>query len=85
MSMTRLQVGILILKIIERVIEHYNYHVISIKIETIQKHIENKLTTDNIKKLQLLINERRNIPVLEINFIHRKKAKELSDLYRNIS
>ena len=83
-SIISCSIGI-ILKIIERVIEHYNYHVISIKIETIQKHIENKLTTDNIKKLQLLINERRNIPVLEINFIHRKKAKELSDLYRNIS
>ena len=77
-------IGILI-KIIERFIEHYRYHVISIQIETIRKHIETQLSTKNIEELQLLINQRRNIPVLEINFVHRKKAKTLSSTYKDIT
>lgn len=73
------------LKIVERIIEHYKYHVISIKIETIQNHIETQLTPYNIAKLQDLINKRREITVLEINIIHRNKAKKYSTLYEEIS
>ncbi len=68
-------------KIVERIVEHYKYHVISIKIETIRDHIENHLTADDIEKLQLLINERRSIPVLELNLIHKKKANKYSNSY----
>ena len=46
----------IILKVIERIIEHYFYHKISIKIEAI-------------------------IPVLEINIIHKLKAKQYSSSY----
>lgn len=74
-----------VIKIIERIIEHYKYHVISIKIETIHEHIENQLTTDNIEKLQNLINKRRSIPVLEINLAHKKRANKYSDSYEQIS
>lgn len=73
------------LKLTERIVEHKKYYDISIKIDAIQYHIENHLTTDDIVKLQALIDERRNIPVLEINLIHRKKAKKFSSSYEETS
>ena len=71
----------IILKVIERIIEHYFYHKISIKIEAIQNHAERELTVETVKELQELINERRKIPVLEINIIHKLKAKQYSSSY----
>ena len=71
----------IILKVIERIIEHYFYHKISIKIEAIQNHAERELTVETVKELQELINERREIPVLEINIIHKLKAKQYSSSY----
>lgn len=71
----------IILKVIERIIEHYSYHKISIKIEAIQNHAERELTDETVKELQELINERREIPVLEINIIHKLKAKQYSSSY----
>lgn len=84
LSIIACSIGIII-KTAERIIEHYNYHVISIQIETIKNHIENKLTTENINDLQSLINKRRSIPVLEINRIHKTKAKKFSESYEIIS
>ena len=54
----------IILKVIERIIEYYFYHKISIKIEAIQNHAERELTVETVKELQELINERRKIPVV---------------------
>ena len=75
----------IIVKLTERVWEHYHYHEISIKIETIQNHAERELTTEVIKELQELINKRREIPVLEINIIHKIKAKQYSSSYEETS
>lgn len=77
-------VGI-VLKAIERFIEHKKYYDTSLKIEAIQEHINNNLTSEGVEKLQDLINERRCIPVLEINLIHRKKAKKYSTSYEKTS
>lgn len=38
-----------------------------------------------IEELQKLINERREIQLLEINIIHNKNASKWSDLYEAIS
>ena len=75
----------IILKVIERIIEHYFYHKISIKIEAIQSHAERELTAETVKELQELIDERREIPVLEINIIHKLKAKQYSSSYEESS
>lgn len=75
----------IILKTIERFIEYKKYYDTSIKIEAIQEHIETHLTQDGIEDLQKLINERRSIHVLEINFIHKKKAKQYSTSYEETS
>ena len=64
---------------------NYHYHVISIKIETIQNYAERELTIEVIKELQELINKRREIPVLEINIIHKIKAKQYSSSYEKTS
>lgn len=71
----------IVLKVAERIYEHYHYHEISIKIDAIQSHAERELTAEVIKKLQELIDERREIPVLEINIIHKLKAKRYSSSY----
>ncbi len=75
----------IIVKIAERIFEHYHYHEISIKIEAIQSHAERELTTEVIKELQELIDERREIPVLEINIIHKLKAKQYTSSYEETS
>lgn len=75
----------IVLKIIERLCEHYKYHEISIRIEAIQSHAERELTAEAVKELQELIGERREIPVLEMNIIHTKKAKQYSSLYEKTS
>ena len=75
----------IIIKAAERITEYYKYAIISTKIDTFQECIENNLTSDNIVKLQSLIDERRIIPVLEINRIHKSKAKEFSNLYEELN
>ncbi|MBR1750405.1 MAG: hypothetical protein IJ740_05900 [Ruminococcus sp.] len=71
----------IVLKVAERIFEHYHYHEISIKIDANQSHAERELTAEVIKELQELIDERREIPVLEINMIHKLKAKRYSSSY----
>ena len=46
---------------------------------------ERELTAETVKELQELIDERREIPVLEINIIHKLKAKRYSSSYEEIS
>ena len=71
--------------IAERIIKHYSYHKTSIKIDAIQSHAERELTAETVKELQELIDERREIPVLEINIIHKLKAKRYSSSYEETS
>lgn len=75
----------IIMKIAERIIKHYSYHKTSIKIDAIQSHAERELTAETVKELQELIDERREIPVLEINIIHKLKAKRYSSSYEEPS
>lgn len=75
----------MVLKVVERIFEHYKYHEISIRIEAIQSHAERELTAETIKELQELINKRREIPVLEISIIHKLKAKQYSSSYEETS
>ena len=72
----------LILKFLGRIEDHYKYHKTSISIDTLLAHAEKHLSSDDIHDLQNLINDRRYIQVLEINFIHKFKAKKYSSLYQ---
>lgn len=73
-------VGI-VLKIIERVIAKHNYHRISEQLTGATMALENNLTLEGVESLQKLINERRSLPVLESNIIHKIKAKVFSARY----
>lgn len=84
MSIIVCAIGI-ILKVVERIIEHYSYHKTSIRIDAIQSHAERELTAETVKELQELIDERREIPVLEINIIHKLKSKRYSSSYEETS
>lgn len=73
-----------ILKIIERIIQHYNYHKISLEIQGARNLVKNSKTPENIQGLQRMIEKRREIPVLEVNQIHKKIAAKLSQHYKKI-
>lgn len=47
--------------------------------------LEKSRNKKQIMELQKMIENRREIPVLEINFFHRKNSKELSEEYEQIS
>lgn len=77
--------GGIVLKIIERLFENYKYARVSMQIDGSKKTIEVKPEIEYIKQLQLLIDERRGINVLESNFWHKKIAAMLSRLYSKSS
>ena len=73
--------GGIILKICERVCENIKYIRISNQIDGSKKTIEVKPEWEHIEQLQLFIDERRAINVLESNSVHKKIAAKLSALY----
>lgn len=74
-----------VLKIAERVFQHSACHRIFLKIQGASELLEKSKTIENIEALQLMIEKRREIPVLEVNAIHKRFAKKLSDHYKKIS
>ena len=76
--------GILV-KLIERVKEHCKYICVSYQINGAQLVVEAHPTKEGIEKLQELIDRRRSIVVLELGLVHKKYAKKLSTLYKNIA
>lgn len=73
----------LIIKIIERIIENWQYISVSKEITGSQKTIERQPTAGGIEELQILIDKRREIDVLELNWIHKKNANRFSKLYED--
>ena len=75
----------IILKIIERLCENIKYIQVSQQIDGAKRIIEAKPEIEHIEQLQMLINERRELNVLESNSIHKKVAGKLALLYRKSS
>lgn len=75
----------IIIRIVERIIVNINYFILSIKIDAVLETTSNCKNFENISHLQNMINARREIPVLELNFIHKHFANILSKLYTDIS
>ena len=73
------------IKLIERVVDGRKYRVLSIKIDGAQQTLEAHLTIEGVEQLQTLIDERRAINILGINFLHKKLANRLTQKYDNIS
>lgn len=70
-------------KIIERLIENWQYISISKEIAGSQKTVERQPTIVGVEELQSLIDKRRAINVLELNWFHKKNANRFSKLYED--
>ncbi|MFA5383105.1 MAG: S-4TM family putative pore-forming effector [Eubacteriales bacterium] len=77
--------GGLIIKCAERLVENMRYYMLSLKIDGALDVLTNSRSYENIEKLQAKIDARRAIPVLERNHIHKRHAKEYSELYHDIT
>ena len=75
----------IIIKTFGRIVANLKYHKISLQIEGASKILDECQNEKNITVLQELIASRRKIPVLEINAIHKRIAKKLSERYRKIA
>lgn len=71
----------LVLKCIERAIANTRYYILSLKIDGALDILENSRSEENIKCLQAKIDIRRAMPVLEKHRIHKRHAKDYSELY----
>ncbi len=77
--------GGLITKCAERLGANGRYYMLSLKIDGALDILTNSRSVENIKKLQVEIDARRAMPVLEINRIHKRHAKKISELYYDIT
>ncbi len=73
-----------ILKLVERICENIKYLRVSERIDGAVQIIGDVPPEAQIIKLQSLIDERRSLNVLELNFFHKKVAAKLSALYRKL-
>lgn len=73
--------GGMIVRCIERFFANKQYHNLSLKIDGALEALSDSRDIKNLCKLQNLINKRRELPVLEINFIHKRIAHQLSKIY----
>ncbi len=75
----------IIFKTFERIVANFKYRKVSLQIEGASKILDGCQNEANIMALQELIEARREISVLEINAIHKRIAKKLSERYRKIA
>lgn len=75
--------GALIFKGFERLVVNIMYYRISLKIDGALDVLSSSRSDENIRKLQEKIDERRAMPVLERNRIHKKRSKEYHELYHD--
>lgn len=76
--------GGIVVKGLERLYYNFKYYKLSIKIDGIKELLVNSRDEQQINKLQEMLNERRTMPVFEMNKLHRCLAKRLSELQSQI-
>ena len=76
--------GGLIAKFGERSYLNYKYYKLSVKIEGVEELLSLSKDAQQIQKLQEMLNERREMPVFEMNKMHECFAKKLSELQDQI-
>lgn len=75
----------LALRAAERLWMHVNYYTISRKIDTTVEIMDRKLHKDQLLVLQEMIADRRKIPVLESNRLHKIHATPMSVRYEKLT
>ena len=74
----------LIFKLSKSIYSYAKYICISKEIEGIVASLDCYIMNDSLKLLQQKIESRRSIPIININFFHKKTAKANSEIYNNI-
>lgn len=72
-------------KLLERIICAIRFLFASIRVDGAVRVLSTNRTKKQVLSLQELIDEQRRIPFVPSNRMHKKKAKELSALYREIN
>ena len=73
----------LIIKCIERLVANLRYYKISLEIDGAIDVLTSNRSSENVKEVQAKIDERRAMPVLERNRIHKRRSKEYHQLYHD--
>lgn len=74
----------LIIRLCERITIIYQYKKVSIEIDTLVSSFDAFAEHKGVTALQSKIEQRRNLPMTHINYIHQKAAKKLTELYEKI-
>lgn len=74
----------ILLRCAERIYANKKYYDISQKIDGAYAMLQNHKTAQQIKDLQDMINDRRAMPILESNHLHKKLAKQFSQKYHEL-
>lgn len=75
---------IILVRLIERGIQYWRYHNISIRIDTMYETTMKNIAKHKICELQKYIDDRRHLPIFEMNIIHKISAAKLTMLYEVI-
>lgn len=75
----------IILKVVERISSKFKYRHMSYQLTGASKALESNVTEAGILNFQKLIDERRAIPVVESNLVHKLRAKVLSERYLKLT
>lgn len=78
-------VGVIMIRLIERLRQYSKYHKISISIDTMYESAMKNIAEDKIIDLRKYIDDRRHLTVFEMNIIHKNSAAKLTKLYEEIS
>lgn len=75
----------IIIRIAERLVANYKYYQLSLKIDGALQATSTSKNINSTLSIQEMLNTRRQMPVLGMNFIHKSFAPKLSKLYNQIS
>jgi len=71
----------LIINLSEQIINNLRFYYLSIKLDGMSESVDISGNQDQVNCLQQYIAERRRIPALGINWIHKKTSRRLSKRY----
>lgn len=74
----------LLIRVCERIAVIYQYKKISIEIDTIVSSFDAFAEHKGVSMLQSKIEQRREIPMTHINYLHKKAARKLTELYTKV-
>lgn len=74
----------LLIRLCERITVIYKYKKVSIEIDTIVSSFDAFAEHKGVSTLQSKIEQRREIPMTHMNYLHKKAARKLTELYTKV-